>query len=740
MSSHLTAAATRPIALKRRPDLTATRQRYQGQDYWVVKEPLGLKYFRFQDEEYAILQMLDGAVSLDDLKERFAERFAPQRIALRDLENFLGMLHRSGLVISTATGQGEQLKRRRDETRRKQFLGAVSNVLAVRLKGVDPDRFLTATYPLVRPLFTWWTAAVWLAVMVGALSLVIGQYETFQSRLPGFYEFFGPSNWLWFALVLAVVKIIHELGHGYSCKHFGGECHEIGLMFLVLTPCLYCNTSDSWLLPNKWARAGIGAAGIFVELTLAALATFVWWHSEPGLVNHLALRVMFVCSVSTILFNGNPLLRYDGYYVLADILEIPNLRQKASKILMRFLSRACLGIEQQPDPFLPKRGLWLFGLYTVASNVYRWVVLISILWFLNKVFEPLGLKPIGQVILFMSLIGLVVMPLTKLWKYLSTPGRMSEVKSRNVLAAAAVAGCVIAAVAAVPLPRYIYAPVYLELAEGDTVYIETAGVLAEVAVQPGERVDPGARLALLESANLELEVDELLGKKQEYEVQIELLRGRRMLDETASRSIGVITAGLDSVREQLADRQAKRAALTLSATQEGVVIPPPYRREHKSERTLPQWSGTPLMERNLGVKLEEGDVFCRIGDPKRLQARIIIDQRDIELVAKKQPVRVKLEAYPEITLKSCVTGLARGEVEIAPPGLANTAGGDLATRTDEDGVTRPLSTSFYAQAPIANPDESLRVGLKGTARIFTGYEPLTHRLYRGLMRTFHFEL
>ena len=138
----------------------------------------------------------------------------------------------------------------------------------------------------------------------------------------------------------------------------------MGIMVLVLTPCLYCNVSDSWMLPNKWHRACIGAAGIYVEVVLASICTFLWWVSEPGLFHNLCLNVMFVCSTSTIVFNANPLLRYDGYYVLADLVEIPNLRQKATTILSRKLGEWCLGLEPPDDPFLPQRNQVFFALYS----------------------------------------------------------------------------------------------------------------------------------------------------------------------------------------------------------------------------------------------------------------------------------------------------------------------------------------------------------------------------------------
>ena len=231
------------------------------------------------------------------------------------------MLHRSGLVISQASGQGRQLRRRGDE-KKKELLGKLSNIFALRFRGIDPERILNFLNPI-----TWWYFTLPAFILVAlfglcALTLVLVNFQEFRGRLPTFEQFFAAHNWLYLGATMAIVKVLHEFGHGLSCKRYGGECHEMGLMFLVFTPCLYCNVSDSWMLPNKWHRVFIGAAGMYVELTLAALATFGWWFSEPGLFNFLCLSVMFICSVSTLVFNGNPLLRFDGYYILMDLLEI----------------------------------------------------------------------------------------------------------------------------------------------------------------------------------------------------------------------------------------------------------------------------------------------------------------------------------------------------------------------------------------------------------------------------------
>ena len=316
LAESLISSTSRPLLLRMRPDLSARRHRYHGRTFWVIKEPVGLNYFRFHEEEYAILGMLDGMTSLEEIKEEFERQFAPQKITYHDLLQFVGMLHRSGLVISEAPGQGKQLVKRRNEKKRRELMGKFTNVFALRFRGVDPERFLNWLYKYTWWFFTWPALICCLMMGAAALSLVIVQFDEFQSRLPTFHEFFGPRNWFWLAIVMGIVKVLHEFGHGLSCKHFGGECHELGAMMLVFTPALYCNVSDSWMLPNKYHRMAIGAAGMYVECVLASIATFLWWFSTPGLLNHICLSVMFICSVSTLMFNGNPLLRFDGYYIL----------------------------------------------------------------------------------------------------------------------------------------------------------------------------------------------------------------------------------------------------------------------------------------------------------------------------------------------------------------------------------------------------------------------------------------
>lgn len=744
LADSLKTSSSRPLRLRKRPDLTTSEQRYQGRPFWVIKEPVGLKYYRFQEEEYAILEMVDGQASLDDIKRKFEQRFAPQKITYSDLQQFIGTLHRNSLVVSSASGQGDQLKRRRDERKRKELMGQLTNVLAIRFKGVDPDRVLNWLHPWTSWMFTRVALVLFCILTISALGLVLIQFDTFRSRLPAFHEFFGPQNWLLLGVILAVTKILHEFGHGLSCKRFGGECHEMGVMLLVLTPCLYCNVSDSWMLPSKWKRAAIGAAGMYVEVTLASIATFIWWYSEPGLLNHVALQIMFICSVSTVIFNGNPLLRYDGYYILSDIAEIPNLRQKSTSILNRLLAQWCLGMEMPEEPFLPQRNRIFFALYTVAAAIYRWVVLISILYFLYKVFEPYGLKVIGQMIALFSVSSMIIQPLVKLGKFFKIPGRLEQIKWPRFYVTLGVLATLLAGILLIPVPHRISCTFEIRPRDAVSVYIQVPGRLEQVHVKPGQEVAQGAALAELSNVDLHLTIAELTAQENEYKQRLDNLQRQRFVRHVAGEEVPQVQETLEAVREQLENTKTDLARLNLTAPTTGVVFPPPRRgNEGQPPGTLRNWQGTLLERKNLGAVITESEKFCEIGNPHHLEAVLVIDQTDIEFVAhnfKEHDVYIKLDAFPGETFAGHIAEISRVDMKAAPRSLTAQAGGSLATRTDASGTPQPLSTSYTASVPLDTPSGQLQVGLRGNALVYTDWQPLGRRIWRYLSHTFHFML
>jgi putative peptide zinc metalloprotease protein len=743
MADSLVNSAMRPLRLRRRPDLTAKRHRYHGRVYWVVKEPIGLNYYRFHEEEYAILNMLDGVTSLQQIKDRFQAEFAPQRITLQDLQQFVGMLHRSGLVISQATGQGRQLRRRGDQKKKKELLGKLANVFALRFRGIDPERILNVLNP-----FTWWLFTVPALIFVAlfgmsAIMLVLVNFQEFRTKLPTFEQFFAAHNWLYLGATMAIVKVLHEFGHGLSCKRYGGECHEMGLMFLVFTPCLYCNVSDSWMLPNKWHRVFIGAAGMYVELFLASIATWLWWFSEPGMFNFLCLSVMFICSVSTVVFNGNPLLRFDGYYILMDILEIPNLRQKATEILKRWFQQYCLGLKLQENPFLPQKKQVWFAIYTVASVIYRWVVVFSIMMFLMKVLEPFGLQMLGRIIAFTGLAGMIVQPVWATIKFLRTPGKAAKMKRKNVGTSLAVAGAILAFIIWFPLPFHVKCAVEIQPQDAKQVFAMVPGRLIAWHKQPGDTVEVNETIAELDSLELRAQYAQALADYELAFTRYEILKEQQGFD---GQSRVQVDTQLEVVRSkaQILERLRDRInLLKITAKASGVVLEPPGKpipKQAAEEEQLPTWTGNPFDGRNRDAYFGESDLLCLIGDPRQWDAVLVVDQHDIDLVRENMDADIMIDAARLSTFSGKIVRISEMEMKTSPENLALQAGGRLDTEMDSSGRLRPISTSYQARVPLEDPDIPLRAGYRGQAKIYVGWKSLGWRIYRFFTRTFKFEM
>jgi len=740
LAESLVSSSSRPLTVRKRPDLSASRHRYQGTGYWVVKEPVGLQYFRFHDEEYYILGTLDGHVSLQQVKDGFEQRFAPQKITFGDLQQFIGMLHRSGLVISNAPGQGKALRTRGVTKRRKELMGKFTNIFAIRFRGFDPEKLLNRLLPWFGWVFTVPALFFFIGFALSAATLLGSQYETVYTRLPSFQQFFAADRWIYLATTMAIVKVLHEFGHGLSCKKFGGEVHELGFMLLVFTPCLYCNVSDSWMLPNKWQRVWIGAGGIYVEMILASIAAYTWYFTEPGMLNDLCLNMMFLNIVSTIIVNGNPLLRFDGYYILMDWLEIPNLRQKSTEVLKRWFQSTCLGLELQDDPFLPQRNRLLFAIFTVASVIYRWVVVFSICWFITKVLEMHGLQTLGRMIAVAGLAGMISQPIMQTYKFVRTPGRLQKVKRGRLLTSLGLLAAALIAVSYIPLPHHVDCAFEIRPARAGAVYAGTPGQIVHT-VKAGTQVKIGDELAVLKNPELEIRLVELEGEYQEAEVQMRNLSLRSRSDEAIKAQLETQQELMVSIVHMRQKTQEEIDRLTVKAKRDGIVMPPPDKEPQPGDDgRLPGWKGSPLEECNRGALLTAEDLVCEIGSARELEAVLVVDQGDVQLVDIGQAVDLKLDAQRMFSFAGKIAEKSQAELKSASSSMASQSGGDLQTEIDPTtGQAKPRSVSYQARVPIEDFDLPLRPGYRGSAKVHVKPMSLGQRLWRIVAQTFNFE-
>jgi len=717
-----------PLGVRARQDLAVRPQVFRGRRHWCIKDPVSLAYFHLHDEEYAILQTLKERTSMAHVLQAFRLKFPGSPIDAEQVRVFLAGLYRNGLITVERTGQGGVLWGRREKTRQRAWLSALPGLLAIRFRGIDPTSLLRTIYDYLWWLFSPAALAAATLCIVGALAIVAARFHLIVDALPDAETFFGAREIAVFFVAMGLIKVLHEIGHGLTCLHLGGECHEMGFMLLVFAPCLYCDVSDSWLFESKWRRIAVAAAGIAVELTLAALATFAWALSEPGLFHAFCINVMLICSVNTLLFNGNPLLRYDGYFVLSDLIEVPNLAAEGRAAVSRFI----LGRDESDPPF--DRAEVLLLTYGISSALYRVFVTGAIIWLCLKMLTPWGLAPIGYLLAAVCLVGLVAAPAATLARAATAP----QPRRGRAFIGLALIGGVLALVLFAPMPRRIEAPAILRPQGATPIFLPVGGEIVET-LAAGDAVARGEVIGQLRDPALEVDVAKLESRLSELRAQIDVLSSRRLADPTLAAQLPATQEAADAAERQLAQRKKDLADLTVRSPRPGIVLPPPLRIVSGAEDQLSSWSGTPLNRENVGCYLEPGTHFCLVGDPHQLEAVALVEEGSVAFLRLGQSVQLKFDQTAGETIAGRVEAIATDPLSTVPPEVVR--GSQLAIRRDADGTLRPTQTTYEVKVRLDGIDGArLRIRGTGNARIEAGHERLFDRFYRFLRRTFRFDL
>jgi putative peptide zinc metalloprotease protein len=723
------------VRLRRRSDLTIVPQRYEGRTYYVVKDPVSLRYYRFKEQEHFLLLLMDGTHTLDAAQKAFEVRFRPERLKLEELEQFGHQLLSMGLVQNESPQTGKLLYDNRQKRVKMEWMQTLTNILYIKIPVFDPDRLLTAMLPYTRWIFTRTFAFASFAFMAAAALLVLTHFQTFHSRMPSFESYFTFKNMIYLWIALGVVKVIHEFGHGLSCKAFTGEVHEMGFLLLCFSPAMYCNVSDAWRLPNKWHRIIISFAGIWVELMIASAATFIWWNTVDSpyvFLNNMCLNLMVVCSVSTVLFNGNPLMRYDGYYVLADWLEVPNLRDRANKYLQNLAMDWCLGIEVPPEQYMEPWRRVMFVAYAVVSYVYGWVVTFIILKFMATMLKPYKLEVVSEFLAIGALCSMIGWPAYRLIENVRKRGRLPDMKPIRVAITSSIVAAILLVVLFVPLPVTRIGQrgfVQVQPTEIAHVTMDVSGTLKAVHVKEGQAVKKGKLLAEFTSQELEKRrdaatdelvrketglrfYDEQIAKEQDSAEKKKLQSERSRVEEEWRQAVG-------------AYRQVKleMEKLTLRAPRDGVVI------------------GLPIVD-EVGKRWEreQGTVFCSVGDRTKLRVLVPIAPADFVLLKENLLVAtpqkpllatVSVQGHGGQTWKGHIASVPSAEAREIPPQLSNKMGGPLAVKQGADpNVAIPQNQVYLVGITIDNADESIAIHSSAQVKIHCEYRSCAWWLYR----------
>ncbi len=586
-----------------RPDLTVVEQTYRGEQSFIVKDPKSRKYFRFRPVEVHVLRQFDG--------ERTAAQVAADLtqeglgVSAGTVEKFAAKLKAMGLLERTLGERSVLMMERLRAQRRQRLRGGPgqTDIFRIRWSMGDPDAFMDRTIPHIRWMFTRGFIVASLLLFAVYLLVAAVKWTELSGAIGDMYHFrYSAAQLATLWITGTIIIVIHELGHGFTCKHYGGQVHEIGAMLLYFEPAFFCNVNDAWTFPELKARLWVTAAGSWIQLVVASLAAIVWWAAAPGtLVSEVALDAVLIGGVTTILMNANPLIPLDGYFALSDWLEVPNLRQRASGYLTWLVKHRVLRLDA-PEPPADDRERRIFLIYSLLAAWYITSILLivagTVYGWLDRALGAAGvaLFVAGLWLMSRSALRSAAQALTAAWRDLRARAAGRRLRDRLVLAAI----LVLAIGAVIPRPLTITGPFTVAPALAVPLTAPDSGLVAGVYVREGTRVEAG--MPLLQVRDLELEREALAAGRR-----VDSLAAREAQARAAGRAGEM--ARLDAERAgdvaRLAGMAAQERAMTVRALVPGIVV------TSRPEQLTGRWVG-------LGERLIE------LGQPDSLEIRVAL--------------------------------------------------------------------------------------------------------------------
>lgn len=682
------------------------RHRYRGQIWYILQDPGSGRIHRFSPAARLVIAAMDGKRSVEMLWELANRHLGEDAPTQDEIINLLGQLHAADLLQSDVTPDAAELFERGERDAKARRLRSFANPMAVRLSLWDPEKFLNRFPGFNHLVWSRWGALLWLAVVLPTLVLLPSQWpeltHNFSDRV------LAVDNLLLLALIFTVIKALHELGHATATKAGGGEVHDMGIILLVLMPVPYVEASAANVFKSKYRRALVGAAGMIVELFIAALAFYVWLLAEPGMVRALMFNVMVVAGVSTLIFNGNPLLRYDAYYILADLIEVPNLANRSLRYWGYLIERYLLGVHEAEAPQATTAEKAWLGFYGVASTIYRVLVTVAIALFIAGQFFF-----IGVLLAIWALVAMAVLPIYKGINHLASSPRLHRDRRRVLMVAGGGLGALVLFALLVPVPFRSQAEGVIWLPEQAMVRAGADGFLQRYLVAPGSRVAKGD--AVVASYDPALNAQIRLSEARMAELEA-IYAAEFVADRAKAKIVRARLAGEQAVL----DRALERAAgLVVRANADGIFV-------------VPQAVDTP------GRYFRKGELLAYISDKAPPLARVVVSQGEVDMVRLlTDRVEVRMAHHPDHAMTgTIVRQVPAGEEYLPSRVLATEGGGKITVDPRDTNGTKTLQRMFQFDIELAQSFDVPFYGERAHVRFDLQMEPLAMQWYRGIRQLF----
>jgi putative peptide zinc metalloprotease protein len=696
-------AAVRP---RLRDHVRVTRQHFRGDRWFVLEDLVENSVHRFAPAAQQAIGLMDGAHTLDDIWIALGA-LGEERPTQDELIHLLAQLDGANLLATERLPDLAELSDRARRLASSKLWRRFANPLYLRIPLCDPDRFLDATVGLVRPLWSVWGFLLWLCVVGWGAAHAALHWSELTHDLAD--RVLARDNLLILAVTFPMLKLLHELGHCYAAKLGGASVHEAGIMTLVVMPVPYVDASGAGGFSNKWRRALVGAAGMLTELFCAGLAMMVWTNVEPGLARAAAFNCLLIAGVSTLLFNGNPLLRFDAYFILSDLIEIPNLGARATRFYGYLVNRYAFGVRGQTSPVQARGEAAWFVFYGVSSYLYRLWVMLSI-----ALFVATQLYGVGAVLAAWTVASGILWPLASgVWQIAQGPA-LRQHRLRAVLVSGAAMGFAALALFAVELPYgtvtqgVVWAPAGADLRAG------TEGRLTELFAAPGVPLAAGDPVARLTDPVLDARVTLLRTQLREVELRYTAAEyADRVQAQMLRQQMAYFQSELDEMR-------SRRQALEVAAPVAGRFLV--------------------SMPRDLGGKyFRRGELIGYVLDDDAASVRVIVPQSEIELVREDtRGVDLRFASRPMRVLH---VGQVTREVptatrQLPSVALASVGGGPIAVDPTDEQHLRALEVVFQVDVKLPEGVRDHRIGERVYVRFQHGGRTLAWRISRTARQLF----
>lgn len=605
----------RQVVLTLRPNLTFETRTIKNSEYIVIEDIVRGKFFQVGSDEHQIIAAIDGKRSIEQIVNELGHGSQPTD---QDEQNTQSLAHRgaavaqwlvqSNLAYSDAMDSASRLDAQQRSLNRAKLMGLI-NPISIKTKLFNPNKLLQTIQPWCDWCFHWVATAVWLLLGLVAAWVTLTSWSDLSAASVGILS---GDRWIWMLLMWLLLKVVHETAHGVACKRYGGDVPEAGVLFLLFTPMAYVNVTSMWRFSNRWQRIIVAAAGMYVELFISFVSLIVW-NQTDGSIADIAFQVFLMASVTTILFNANPLMRFDGYFILSDLLNIPNLYTKGTKWFSDRFKHLFLGIPKSTD--------------ICADDEIRVVAAYGSLAFFWKISISLGLIIASSVLfqgagIVLAAIGTVLwfgMPIMQQYQQLFGPNAKHAI---NVPRAAVSSGLsllfVIGMFTFLRAPSIKSAPAIVQFGDETIVRAGADGFIDEILVADGQHVQQGEPLIRMSNPQLSMDVDHLHRQAKEAKIQSRIHQQEHEFSLAQSFQQNYL-----SLVEQAEEKQKQADALVIRAEFDGFAF----------KRGLANSGGS---------FAKRGTALLTLAKREQKEVLVSVDQKDLESLRKNEGEAVRV--------------------------------------------------------------------------------------------------